>query len=197
MHRTLFAGLLAGLLCLSAPAFAGATFDAVRQNGAVRCGVTSGVAGMARPESRGRCVGLHADICLAIAAERSASATTTDLTRKIGDREVDREVERARPNDAPADVSAPRDTPLLAADVVSQLRNQWADIQAGFVDEPRRAVERANGLVADAIRRLAETFSNERAQLERQWARGGDVSTEDLRQALQRYRSFFSRLLSV
>jgi len=130
---------------------------------------------------------------LAIAAERSAGASTTDLKRNIGQREI----ERARADGAPADVQAPRDTPLLAADVVSQLRNQWTDIQAGFVDEPRRAVERADGLVADAIKRLAETFSNERTQLEGQWDRGGDVSTEDLRQALQRYRSFFSRLLSV
>ena len=130
---------------------------------------------------------------LAIAAERSAEASTTDLKRSIGDREA----ERARGDGASADVSAQRDTPLLATDVVSQLRNQWTDIQAGFVDEPRRAVERADGLVADAIKRLAETFSNERAQLEGQWDRGGDVSTEDLRQALQRYRSFFSRLLSV
>jgi len=130
---------------------------------------------------------------LAVAAERSAGASTTDLKRKIGDREA----ERARADGAPADVNAKHDTPLLAADVVSQLRNQWTEIQAGFVDEPRRAVERADGLVADAIKRLAETFSNERAQLEGQWDRGGDVSTEDLRQALQRYRSFFSRLLSV
>jgi hypothetical protein len=130
---------------------------------------------------------------LAIAAERSAEASTTDLKRSI----VDREAERARADGAPADVNAKHDTPLLASDVVSQLRNQWTDIQAGFVDEPRRAVERADGLVADAIKRLAETFSNERAQLEGQWDRGGDVSTEDLRQALQRYRSFFSRLLSV
>jgi hypothetical protein len=128
---------------------------------------------------------------LAVAADRSAG-TTTDLERKIDDREV----ERARA-DGPADVSAQHDTPLLATDVVNQLRNQWTDIQAGFVDEPRRAVERADGLVADAIKRLAETFANERAQLEGQWDRGGDVSTEDLRQALQRYRSFFSRLLSV
>ena len=130
---------------------------------------------------------------LAAAAERSAGASTTDLKRNIADREV----ERARAGDGPADANAQRDTPLLAADVVSQLRNQWTDIQAGFVDEPRRAVERADGLVADAIKRLAETFSKERAQLEGQWDRGGDVSTEDLRQALQRYRSFFSRLLSV
>ena len=130
---------------------------------------------------------------LAVAAERSASASTTDLKREIGDREA----ERARGDGAPADVNVQRDTPLLAGDVVTQLRSQWTDIQAGFVDEPRRAVERADGLVADAIKRLAETFSNERAQLEGQWDRGGDVSTEDLRQALQRYRSFFSRLLSV
>jgi len=130
---------------------------------------------------------------LAAAAERSAGASTTDLKRNIADREV----ERARAGNGHADANAPHDTPLLAADVVSQLRNQWTDIQAGFVDEPRRAVERADGLVADAIKRLAETFSKERAQLEGQWDRGGDVSTEDLRQALQRYRSFFSRLLSV
>ena len=129
---------------------------------------------------------------LAVAADRSAGSTT-DLERKIGDREV----ERARAGGTPADMSAQNDTPLLATDVVNQLRSQWTDIQAGFVDEPRRAVERADGLVADAIKRLAETFANERAQLEGQWDRGGDVSTEDLRQALQRYRSFFSRLLSV
>jgi hypothetical protein len=130
---------------------------------------------------------------LAVAADRSTGGSTTDLERKIGDREV----ERARAGSAPADVNAAHDTPLLATDVVNQLRGQWTDIQAGFVDEPRRAVERADGLVAEAIKRLAETFSNERAQLEGQWDRGGDVSTEDLRQALQRYRSFFSRLLSV
>ena len=130
---------------------------------------------------------------LAAAADRNAGGSTSELERKIGDREV----ERARAGGASADVSTERDTPLLAQDVVNQLRSQWTDIQAGFVDEPRRAVERADGLVADAIKRLAETFANERNQLEGQWDRGGDVSTEDLRQALQRYRSFFSRLLSV
>lgn len=130
---------------------------------------------------------------LAVAADRNAAGSTSALERNIADREV----ERARAASAPADVSPARDTPLLAQDVVNQLRSQWTDIQAGFVDEPRRAVERADGLVADAIKRLAETFANERNQLEGQWDRGGDVSTEDLRQALQRYRSFFSRLLSV
>ena len=130
---------------------------------------------------------------LAIPADRNAGGSTTDLERQISEREV----ERARAGSGPADMSGPRDAPLLAPEVVTKLQSQWTDIQAGFVDEPRQAVERADGLVADAIKRLAETFANERAQLEGQWDRGGDVSTEDLRQALQRYRSFFSRLLSV
>jgi hypothetical protein len=129
---------------------------------------------------------------LAVAANRSAGGSTAELDRTIDDREV----ERARAQ-GPADVGAQHDTPLLAGDVVNELRKRWTDIQAGFVDEPRRAVEQADGLVAEAIKRLAETFANERNQLEGQWDRGGDVSTEDLRQALQRYRSFFSRLLSV
>ena len=129
---------------------------------------------------------------LAVAANRTAGGSTAELDRKIDDREV----ERARAK-GPADVGAQHDTPLLAGDVVNELRTRWTDIQAGFVDEPRRAVEQADALVAEAIKRLAETFANERNQLEGQWDRGGDVSTEDLRQALQRYRSFFSRLLSV
>ena len=129
---------------------------------------------------------------LAVAANRSAGGSTSDLDRKIDDREV----ERARASGA-ADIGMVHETPLLAGDIVSELRNRWTDIQAGFVDEPRRAVEQADSLVAEAIKRLAETFANERNQLEGQWDRGGDVSTEDLRQALQRYRSFFSRLLSV
>jgi hypothetical protein len=128
---------------------------------------------------------------LASAANRNAGGSTADL-----DRRIDREVERPG-SGGPADVAAAHDIPLLPSDVVNELRGRWTDIQAGFVDEPRRAVEQADGLVAEAIKRLAETFARERDQLEGQWDRGGDVSTEDLRQALQRYRSFFSRLLSV
>jgi hypothetical protein len=65
------------------------------------------------------------------------------------------------------------------------------------VDEPRRAVERADELVAQVIKRLAESFAQERSKLEGQWGRGDNVSTEDLRVALQRYRAFFDRLLNV
>ena len=75
------------------------------------------------------------------------------------------------------------------------LTGRWDQIQASFVDEPRGAVEKADALVAEAISRLAEGFARTRADLDGQWKRGDSVSTEDLRQALRQYRSFFGRLL--
>jgi hypothetical protein len=88
-------------------------------------------------------------------------------------------------------------TPLFPDQELPELRNRWDGIQAGFVDQPRKAVEEADSLVASTMKRLAEVFAQERAKLEGQWDRGDNVSTEDLRLALQRYRSFFHRLLSI
>ncbi len=88
-------------------------------------------------------------------------------------------------------------TSLLSESEIGDLRSRWNNIQAEFVDEPRRAVEQADKLVATAIKRLADGFANERASLENQWESGNDASTEDLRLALQRYRAFFGRLLNA
>ncbi|MGA2097687.1 MAG: hypothetical protein ABSH39_15410 [Candidatus Acidiferrum sp.] len=87
--------------------------------------------------------------------------------------------------------------PLFSSEEVTDFRGQWDAIQVNFVDEPRQVVEQADGLVALTMKRLAEMFAAERARLEGQWDRGDNVSTEDLRLALQRYRSFFGRLLSL
>lgn len=88
-------------------------------------------------------------------------------------------------------------TPLFPNHELENLRTRWREIQTAFVDQPRKAVEQADGLVASAMKRLAEVFADERSQLEKQWDRGDNVSTEDLRVAFQRYRTFFDRLLSV
>jgi len=88
-------------------------------------------------------------------------------------------------------------TALFSNDETSKLRSEWDSIQVGFVDEPRQAVEKADALVAGAMKRLAEGFAAERDRLEKQWDRGDSVSTEELRLALRRYRAFFGRLLSV
>jgi hypothetical protein len=87
--------------------------------------------------------------------------------------------------------------PLFPNNEIAKLRDRWNGVQTAFVDEPRRAVEEADGLVASAMKRLAEVFAEERSKLEKQWDRGDQVSTEDLRIALQRYRAFFQRLLSI
>jgi hypothetical protein len=89
------------------------------------------------------------------------------------------------------------ETPLLEETKTAQFRSHWDEIQRGFVDEPRDAVKQADSLVAEAIQQLASVFAEERAKLEQQWSRGDQVSTDDLRISLQRYRSFFQRLLEV
>jgi hypothetical protein len=104
-----------------------------------------------------------------------------------------------RPVDAPREEPAIRNprTPLFDEGASGDLRTRWTDVQAKFVDEPRSAVEQADALVGEVMDRLADTFARERQTLEGQWTRGEDVTTEDLRLALQRYRSFFDRLLSL
>ena len=85
--------------------------------------------------------------------------------------------------------------PLLSEEDNTAYRGRWEDIQAGFVDQPRRAVEQADALVDEVMQQLARTFGDTRQELERQWAGGGEAGTEELRVALQRYRSFFMELL--
>ena len=94
--------------------------------------------------------------------------------------------------------TATDDSPeLLPREQNAEFQTRWEKIQTGFVDEPRQTVEQADELVAEVMKRLAEGFATERERLEGQWGRGEDVSTEDLRVTLQRYRGFFQRLLSA
>jgi hypothetical protein len=135
--------------------------------------------------------------------------TTADLagTRNANDvSQADVEAGRAKPvrseradlqSGQPRGTSASDNTPLFPDDQLKDLQARWDDIQTGFVDEPRNAVERADSLVASTMQQLAEAFSKEREKLEQQWDRGDNISTEDLRMAFQRYRSFFRRLLSM
>jgi hypothetical protein len=87
--------------------------------------------------------------------------------------------------------------PLFAPGVSEDLQSRWLDIQTSFVDEPGGSVEQADLLVAEVMRQLAETFAEKRTSLELQLVKGEEISTEELRMALRRYRSFFDRLLSV
>ena len=100
------------------------------------------------------------------------------------------------------DVAAPRteepaERSLFADNERSGLRSRWDDVQAGFVDDPKDCVHKADGLVSEVVEQITTGFADARSRLEAQWARGEEASTEDLRLALMRYREFFQRLLSV
>jgi hypothetical protein len=119
--------------------------------------------------------------------------STADIAGRADAHEVDDGDADAARNAAEAQQRAP----LFPDTELGDFRHRWQNVQAGFVDDPRTAVRQADELVASVMKRLADVFAEERSKLEHDWDKGGDVSTEDLRQALQRYRSFFDRLLSV
>ena len=98
-------------------------------------------------------------------------------------------------NESGTSVPARAETPHLADQASAQAGARWQEILAGFVDDPRRAVGDAHQLVGEVMQRMIDGFTAEREKLERQWSKGGDVSTEDLRVCLQNYRAFFARLL--
>jgi hypothetical protein len=122
--------------------------------------------------------------------------TTADIAGGRAD-ERNADAPEHQPRVHRSNVPEPKAAPLFSNDATDELRERWTDVQAGFVDEPKSAVEQADALVAEVMKRLADGFATERQALEQQWSRGDDASTEDLRLALRRYRSFFDRLLSI
>jgi hypothetical protein len=131
---------------------------------------------------------------------------TTDRPMETTDRPVDATDRPVEPPAAPGSRAtlagatsgdAGAAVPFFDQRAVGELRERWDDVQVGFVDEPRTAVQRADELVAEAVKQLVDGFASQRQSLESQWSSGGEASTEDLRLALRRYRSFFDRLLSI
>ena len=134
--------------------------------------------------------------------DKQERLTTADLAGKNHDT-IEAE-SRPVPGEGATPVAAPKNrpaaeptTPLFIGNEAEQFRSRWMDIQTGFVDDPRKTVEQADGLVAEVMKKLATVFADERGKLEEQWSRGEQADTESLRVALQRYRSFFERLLSA
>jgi hypothetical protein len=131
------------------------------------------------------------------ATSADAGATTDDTGATTTDTG---EAAEARGDERPGKAAEERgdeDAALLPDELATEFQGRWESIQTTFVDDPQDAVEKADALVAELMQRLADGFARERERLEGQWSRGEDVSTEDLRVALQRYRSFFRRLLSA
>lgn len=116
---------------------------------------------------------------------------TDDATRDDADEPIGRD------DSAHGEAQQQSLAPLLERGRAEEMHTRWHELQSRFVDEPRVTVQRADELVDELMQTIAQQFADARAELERQWAEGGDASTEDLRLTLQRYRSFFERLLAV
>ena len=133
-------------------------------------------------------------------AQTSERAVETPLETVDATGNLEAPVESAETSVDTADsaVSAGSADQMLFADgELSGLRSRWTEVQSAFVDDPRDCVQKADGLVADVVDKLTAGFTEARSRLEEQWDRGEEVSTEDLRIALKRYRDFFERLLAV
>jgi hypothetical protein len=136
-------------------------------------------------------------------AKRTADSTPAERreVRQSGDERAAVGMSREAGVDPSRKEPAAEDTSRRAAlfhdEEARGFRSRWDGIQTGFVDEPRAAVEQADALVAQVVSRVVQVFGEQRTTLERQWDRDRDISTEDLRLALTRYRAFFDRLLSV
>jgi len=144
-----------------------------------------------QPESTGPTRGVEAstETTGSIRTEPSSGTTGSSTARTAPSAEE-------RPSSTETTESSSRQS-LFAEDELSVLRLRWDEVQAGFVDDPRECVQKADGLVSDVVDRLTTGFSEARSRLEEQWARGEEGSTEDLRLALKRYREFFQRLLAL
>jgi hypothetical protein len=128
------------------------------------------------------------------AARRSAAPEPRTQEQQRQQRQEQRQGQR--PDSAPKNEDEQL-APLFLPESAQAFRAQWDAVQIGFVDDPKQAVQQADELVAQVMKSLAETFANERAQLEGQVQQADQVSTENLRVALRHYRSFFQRLLSL
>ena len=104
-------------------------------------------------------------------------------------------MDEAITHEAPVVTNAVSSVALLNHEESEHFRTRWNQIQGTFVDDPRSAVQQADSLVSEVIQQITQAFANEHSTLEGQWKQGEDVSTEDLRKALQHYRSFFNRLV--
>ena len=139
--------------------------------------------------------------------ESEKTLATADVAAATQERDPQQETSRTMPQRADQDRVTDAEpmpggaqeqlAPLFTSEVAGGFRSRWDTVQIGFVDDPGQAVRQADELVAQVMKSLAETFAGERARLESQLEQSDSASTENLRMALRRYRSFFQRLLSL
>jgi len=128
--------------------------------------------------------------------EKQMNVDVVDTTDEPVENERQME-ERFPEHKTPTDTMEEELAPLFEGDEAKKFRSRWLAIQSKFVDDPSASVKQADELVSDVIKNVTMNFSNRRIALEKQWNGEENTSTEDLRMAIKRYRSFFDRLLTL
>jgi hypothetical protein len=160
------------------------------------------IEGEQRPDTAGDAdtsVDREADVASGESVQRPEMArraeTSDDRDADTTDGEDVRRSDTAGEAEADADRDERQRTTLIAPDHSETYNSRWNQLKSEFVDDPRSAVRGANQLVGEVLDELEELFRGQRADLEH-GLDSEQTSTEDLRLALGRYRSFFDRLLS-
>ena len=133
---------------------------------------------------------------LAGVEERHERHPTQEMKRQAHEARADAHEARAEAR-AADHATDEKLAPLFTPEAANEFRTRWDQVQFSFVDDPKRAVREGDELVAQVMRSLAQSFSQERTRLEQDLGHTDAGSTENLRMALRRYRSFFQRLLSL
>ena len=130
--------------------------------------------------------------------EERERSTRNEPVERNAPRVEERRDEKIVEQRAPVEASNAGLEPLFEDEAAQKFRSRWQVIQGKFVDDPRDSVKQADDLVADIIKSVTMSFADRRSGLEKQWNSGdNNISTEDMRVALKRYRSFFERLLTL
>jgi len=129
--------------------------------------------------------------------EKQMNMDVVDTTDEPVENERHLEEQRVPEDQTRTDTMEKEIAPLFEGDDAKKFRSRWLAIQSNFVDDPSASVKQADDLVSDVIKSVTMNFSNRRIALEKQWNGEENTSTEDLRMAIKRYRSFFDRLLTL
>jgi len=127
------------------------------------------------------------------AGQATAPRTGAEQADRVAPRTDAGQPDRAAPRNGDGEFAVD----LFDHDELEKFRGDWREVQNRFVDDPQAAVRQADRLVADVMRSLSATFADHKQELEREWQHGSPSETEDLRQALRHYRTYFNRLLNT
>ena len=134
---------------------------------------------------------------ITIGQPEAENQSTAALAATEEEAALQRQVNRDECRSSSVQSEEKKSLPLFLPDVAKNFRARWDVVQSSFVDDPRQAVRQGDELVGQVMQSLAETFSSERAKLEGELDRADQPSTENLRIALRRYRSFSEHLLTL